>query len=75
MDGAAFYETNGLPSDVLFILGHPMAATRIMEFQQEPEVVDLKGSGKWIATSAVQALQIYEYAVTHPEAFVIIRKA
>lgn len=74
MDGAAFYETNGLPSDVLFILGHPMAATRIMEFQQEPEVVDLRGSGKWIATSAVQALQIYEYAVTHPEAFVIIRK-
>lgn len=74
VDGAAVYETNGLPTDVLFILGHPSGATRIQEFAQEPKIVSLDQSGKWIASSAVQALQIYEYALVHPEAFVIIRK-
>lgn len=73
--GYAVYESQNMPEGVLFILGHPDYATRILEWQSLPHVVDLEGDANYINTSAVKGLLIEEFAVTHPEAFHIIKSA
>ena len=56
---------------VEFIVGHPDWCCRIQEWQVEPRVQDLAGSGSYIGASAVQGRYIYAHKVTKSETVLI----
>lgn len=64
--GFLVFEDSTLSAATEFIAGHPDWCTRVKEWQTAVEVVDLKGSGKWIGASAVQGRKVYAHAVTKP---------
>lgn len=57
--------TPGKKTTTEFIAGHPMCASRVMEWQVPVHVQDLNGSGSYIGASAVQGRQIWGAKVTH----------
>lgn len=62
--GFLVFEDPTLSNQVEFIAGHPDWCTRVREWKVPVEVVNLKGSGKWIGASAVQGREIYAHKVT-----------
>lgn len=58
-------------STVEFIAGHPDWCCRIEEWQVEPRVQDLAGSGSFIGASAVQGRKVYAHKVTKSAAVLI----
>lgn len=56
-----------------FIAGHPLFASRVMEFSVPVHLQDLSGSGKFIGASAVQGRLVYGVDVTKPEAIFVKR--
>lgn len=57
-----------------FIAGHPLFASRVMEFSVPVHLQDLGGSGTFIGASAVQGRLVYGVDVTKPEAIFVKRK-
>lgn len=57
-----------------FIAGHPLFASRVMEFSVPVHLQDLSGSGKFIGASAVQGRLVYGVDVTKSEAIFVKRK-
>lgn len=55
------------------IAGHPLFASRVMEFSVPVHVQDLNGSGNYIGASAVQGRQVWGAKVTKAEAIYIKR--
>lgn len=62
--GFLVFEDSTLSATTEFIAGHPDWCARVKEWQTPVEVVDLKGSGKWIGASAVQGRKVYAHKVT-----------
>jgi hypothetical protein len=56
-----------------FICGHPLFASRVMEFAVPVHVQDLNGSGTYIGASAVQGRQVWGAKVTRPTAIYVKR--
>lgn len=57
-----------------FIAGHPLFASRVMEFSVPVHLQDLSGSGNFIGASAVQGRLVYGVDITKPEAIFVKRK-
>jgi hypothetical protein len=62
--GFTVFEDPTLSAKTEYIAGHPDWCTRVREWKVPVEVVNLKGSGKWIGASAVQGREIYAHKVT-----------
>lgn len=73
--GFLVFEDATLSATTEFIAGHPDWCTRVKEWQSPVEVVDLKGSGKWIGASAVQGRKVYAHKVTKPATLFIHKKS
>ena len=56
-----------------FIAGHPLFASRVMEFSVPVHLQDLSGSGTFIGASAVQGRLVYGVDVPRPEAIFVKR--
>ncbi|NOW07235.1 hypothetical protein BCM20_004997 [Clostridium beijerinckii] len=56
-----------------FIAGHPLFASRVMEFKVPVHVQDLAQSGTYIGACAVQGRQVWGVKVTRPEAIYVKR--
>ena len=56
-----------------FIAGHPNWCHRVQEWQVEPHLQDLSGSGKFIGASAVQGRKVYGVKVSKPQTLYIKR--
>ena len=61
-------EWNDTTANLAMIAGHPRFATRVNEWQQSVDIVDLKGSGNYIGASAVQGRMVYAHKVLRSEA-------
>lgn len=62
--GFLVFEDATLSAKTEFIAGHPDWCSRVREWKVPVEIVDLKGSGKYIGASAVQGREVYAHKVT-----------
>lgn len=61
--GFNIIEWNDDTANLAMLAGHPLYATRALEFKVPVELVDLKGSGNFIGASAVQGRYVYGHKV------------
>ena len=73
LDYESATRVEGKKTTTEFICGHPFWCHRVQEWQVEPHLQDLSGSGKFIGASAVQGRKVYGVKVSKPQTLYIKR--
>lgn len=73
LDYESTTRVEGKKTTTEFICGHPFWCHRVQEWQVEPHLQDLSGSGKFIGASAVQGRKVYGVKVSKPQTLYIKR--